>query len=187
MHRHRIPAIALTTALTAATSAAGQTELRMFVSSQGQPQVFQEAVDAYMARNPDVRVKMELGGATSELQAQYLNTVLSAGDPALDVFVLDVIRPAQFAGAGWAEPLDSYIPDKEALLGEYLPAYTEANQVDGQLLALPAYADAMFLYYREDLLEKYGRPVPTTWDELSETAKVILEGERNPSLRGLSF
>ena len=45
----------------------------------------------------------------------------------------------------------------------------------------------MFLYYREDLLEKYGRPVPTTWDELRETAKVILEGENDPSLQGVSF
>lgn len=98
MHRHTI---ALAAALaSAATTAAAQTELRVFVSSQGQPAVFQEAVDAYMAQHPDVKVELELGGATSELQAQYLNTVLSAGDPSLDVFVLDVIRPAQFAGAG---------------------------------------------------------------------------------------
>ena len=55
------------------------------------------------------------------------------------------------------------------------------------MIALPAYADFMFLYYREDLLEKYGRPVPTTWDELRETAKVILEGENDPSLQGVSF
>lgn len=45
----------------------------------------------------------------------------------------------------------------------------------------------MLLYYRKDLLEKYGRPVPTTWDELDETAKVIMEGEKDPSLQGVSF
>ena len=187
MHRYAIAAVALAAGLSLATTAFGQTELRVFVSSQGQPEVFQEAVDAYMAQHPDVRVELELGGATSDLQAQYLNTVLSAGDTSLDVFVLDVVRPAQFAAAGWAEPLDSYIPDKDALLGEYLPVYAEANQVDGSLVALPAYADSMFLYYRKDLLEKYDQPVPTTWDELRETAKVIMEGENDPTLQGVSF
>lgn len=199
MHRHASSAatlfarVAVPAAISAAISAAvagaafAQTELRMFVSSQGQPEIFQEAIDAYMAAHPDVKVELELGGATSELQAQYLNTVLSASDPSLDVFVLDVVRPAQFAAAGWAEPLDAYVDDKDALMAEYLPAYAEANQVDGKLLALPAYADAMFLYYRTDLLEKYGQQVPTTWDELAATAKTILEGENDPTLQGVSF
>jgi multiple sugar transport system substrate-binding protein len=172
------------TGLLAASAVAAQTELRMFVSSQGQPQVFQEAIDSYMAQHPGVQLELELGGNTSELQAQYLNTVLSASDSSLDVFVLDVVRPAQFAAAGWAEPLDNHIQDKAAPLSEFLPVYAEANQVDGKLIALPAHADSMFLYYRRDLLEKYDRPVPTTWDELRETAKLVIEGENNPNSRG---
>ena len=164
-----------------------QTNLRMFISSQGNPEVTREAVEIYMERNPDVNVEIELGGATSELQAQYLNTVLSARDPSLDVLSLDVIRPAQFTAAGWITPMDPHVEDREALLSSYLPAYAEANQVDGELMALPSHADAMFLYYREDLLEKYDRPVPTTWAELKETARIIQEGEGDPNLEGLSF
>lgn len=186
-HAMATAAVTLAATISLAGTAFGQTELRMFVSSQGQPDVYQEAVDAYMAEHPDVKVELELGGATSELQAQYLNTVLSARDPSLDVFVLDVVRPAQFAAAGWAEPLDNYVDDKEKLLAEYLPAYAEANQIDGNLVALPAYADAMFLYYRKDLLEKYDQEIPTTWDELAATAKVIMEGENDPTLTGVSF
>ena len=72
-----------------------------------------------MAENPDVRVELSWA-ATSDLQAQYLNTVLSAGDLARRVRARRR-RPAQFAAAGWAEPLDGYIPDKEALLAEYFP------------------------------------------------------------------
>ena len=45
----------------------------------------------------------------------------------------------------------------------------------------------MFLYYRKDLLDKYGIQPPKTWDELAAAAKKIPEGEGNPNLQGLSF
>lgn len=34
-------------------------------------------------------------------------------------------------------------------------------------------------FYRSDLLEKYGRPVPKTWDDLIQTSKIIMNGETN--------
>jgi multiple sugar transport system substrate-binding protein len=45
----------------------------------------------------------------------------------------------------------------------------------------------MFLYYRKDLLDKYGIQPPKTWDVLKAAAKKITEGEHNPDLQGLSF
>jgi trehalose/maltose transport system substrate-binding protein len=50
--------------------------------------------------------------------------------------------------------------------------------VDGKLVAMPWFADAGLLYYRKDLLEKYNRPPPQTWEDLAETARIIQEGER---------
>jgi multiple sugar transport system substrate-binding protein len=121
------------------------------------------------------------------VQQQYLNTVLASKDSVLDLMLIDVIRPAQWAAAGWAEPLDAYLgADKAKILPTYLKAYAEANQVNGKLIALPYFADSQFLYYRKDLLEKYKRPVPRTWDELMETAKIIMDGETNPQLQGFS-
>jgi len=174
-------------ALLLAGPAVAQTELNVFVSSQHQPEVMRKAFDRFEAANPEVKVKIQTGGNTSELQSQYLNTVLSAEDPSLDVFILDIIRPAQFAAAGWTVPLDEAVGDKQALLASYLPAYAEANQVDGKLVALPAFADAMFLYYRKDLLEKHGLAVPKTWTELAEIAKKVQAAENDPKLQGVSF
>jgi multiple sugar transport system substrate-binding protein len=171
----------------AALPAAAQTELNVFVSSQHRPDVMRKAFDRFEAANPGVKVKVETGGNTSELQAQYLNTVLSAKDPSLDLFILDIIRPAQFAAAGWTVPLDDAVGDKAALLGSSLPAYAEANQVDGELVALPAFADALFLYYRKDLLDEHGVPVPKTWTELGEAAQKVMAAEGNPQLQGVSF
>jgi trehalose/maltose transport system substrate-binding protein len=54
----------------------------------------------------------------------------------------------------------------------------ETSRVNGKLMAMPWFADAGLLYYRQDLLDKYKRPVPQTWADLTETARLIQEGER---------
>ncbi|MBT9371773.1 ABC transporter substrate-binding protein [Rhizobium sp. CSW-27] len=156
-------------------------ELKVYISSQHQPQVWRQVLDKFEAANPGTKVTIETGGNTSEAQAQYLNTIMSAKDSSLDVLILDVIRPAQFAAAGWTSPFEG----KD--MSVYLPAYAEANTVDGKVVALPAFADSMFLYYRKDLLEKYGIEPPKTWDELKAAVKKINGGENNADLQGLSF
>ena len=155
--------IASTAVIAAALAAPAwsQTTLRIFTGGQQRPDVMRKIADEYQKKNPNVKIDVEVGGATSEAQQQYLSTVLSSKDSALDVILIDVIRPAQWAAQGWAEPLDSYLgADKAKILPTYLKAYADANQVGGKLMALPYFADAQFLYYRKDLLEKYKRPVP---------------------------
>lgn len=178
----RVPLSLLVAGLLAAGSgsALADTSLRVFVSAQHRPEIWRKVFDQYEARTPGVKVALETGGATSELQAQYLNTLFAAKDSSLDVMILDVIRPAQYAAAGWSVPF-------KADLSGYLKAYAEANTVDGGIVALPAFADAMFLYYRKDLLEKYHIKPPATWDELAAAAKTITAGEGNADLQGLSF
>src|SRR5512144_3181554 len=128
-----------------------QTRLRIFTGGQQRPDVMRKIADEYQKKNPTVKIDIEVGGATSEAQQQYLSTVLSAKDSVLDVILIDVIRPAQWAAQGWAEPLDSYLgADKAKILPTYLKAYVEANTVDGKLSSLPYFADAQFMYYRKD-------------------------------------
>jgi len=179
-------AIAVGTAF-AVQAWAQQTTLRIFTGGQQRPDVMRKIADEYQKKNPNVKVDVEVGGATSDAQQQYLSTVLSSKDSVLDVILIDVIRPAQWAAQGWAEPLDAYLgADKPKVLAQYLKAYVDADQVNGKLIALPYFADAQFLYYRKDLLEKYKRPVPKTWDEMMETARVIMDGEKSPQLQGFS-
>ena len=186
----RLIFIALTVAALALPASAQQqqqTTLRIFTGGQQRPDVMRKIADEYQKKNPNVKIEVEVGGATSEAQQQYLTTVLSSKDSALDVILIDVIRPAQWAAQGWAEPLDAYLgADKAKILPAYLKAYADADQVGGKLIALPYFADAQFLYYRKDLLDKYKRPVPKSWDEMMETARVILDGEKNPQLTGFS-
>src|SRR5215813_773595 len=170
-----------------ALQASAQTTLRIFTGGQQRPDVMRKIADEYQNKNPSVKVEIEVGGATSDAQQQYLSTVLSSKDSVLDVILIDVIRPAQWAAQGWAEPLDSYLgADKPKIMAQYLKAYADANQVGGKVIALPYFADSQFLYYRKDLLEKYKRSVPKTWDEMMETAQIIMKGENNPQLQGFS-
>ncbi|MBM3524431.1 MAG: extracellular solute-binding protein, partial [Alphaproteobacteria bacterium] len=133
-------ALALTLAAGAAN--AQQTTLRIFTGGQQRPDVMRQIAELYQQRNPGVKVEVEVGGATSDQQQQYLNTVLSARDSVLDVILIDVIRPAQWAAQAWAEPLDSYLgAERDAVMAKYLPAYREANIIDGKVIALPYFAD----------------------------------------------
>ena len=161
-------------------------QLNVYISSQHQPDVWRKVLDKYESAHPGVKVAIQTGGNTSEQQAQYLNTQMTAKDSSLDVIILDVIRPAQFAAAGWTSDLNDAVDDPKAYMGRYLKAYSTADVVDGKIVALPAFADSMFLYYRKDLLEKYGLQPPKTWPELEQAAKKISDGEGG-KLQGLSF
>lgn len=185
MNRHLVAA-SLVAALscTTASLAVAQT-LRIFTGGQQRPDVMRKIADEYEKRAPGVKIEVEVGGATSEQQQQYLNTVLASKDSALDVVLIDVIRPAQWAAAQWAEPLDGFLgAEKDAVMARYVPAYREANIVNGKVIALPYFADVQLLYYRKDLLEKHGVQPPRTWAELKAGSEKIQAAEGNPNLSG---
>ncbi|GHC72693.1 ABC transporter substrate-binding protein [Limoniibacter endophyticus] len=181
MKKFLLSALLVSSAIVSPNFAFAETDLRIFISAQHQPDVWRQVLNKFEEENPEITVTIETGGNTSEAQSQYLNTVMSAEDTALDVMILDIVRPAQFAAADWTAPVDGVD------MSVYLPAYAEANTVDGEVVALPAFSDAMFLYYRKDLLEKHGVEVPKTWEELRASTKKILEAEGTEGLQGLSF
>ena len=110
---------------------------------------------------------------TNERLALY-QQLLSAQSGDIDVFQIDVIWPGILA--------DHFIDLNEHIEKDLVDQHFEAivvnNTIDGRLVAMPWFTDAGLLYYRSDLLEKYDREVPTTWEELTETAQVVMDGER---------
>jgi multiple sugar transport system substrate-binding protein len=172
----------------ATPSAFAQTALRVFSGGSGQrPDLMRKLFDQYQAANPGLKIDIETGGATSELQRQYLSTVLNAKDAAIDVYMIDIVNPAQYFGAGWLEPLNAYVGEPAVAMKPYLPVYASANVIGGKIAAMPAFADAMFMYYRRDLLEKYKIAEPRTWDELAAAAQKIQKAEGDANLQGLSI
>lgn len=99
---------------------------------------------------------------------------LSAGSSDIDVYQIDVIWPGIMAE--FAEDLSPAFPDVKK---DFFPAIADNNTVNGKLVAVPWFTDAGLLYYRKDLLQKYGiANPPATWAELETAAKKIQDGER---------
>jgi len=110
------------------------------------------------------------------------NQQLGAQSPDNDVYQIDVIWPGIVAQH--AVDLNASLSELAAL---HFPAIVENNTVNGSLVGMPWFTDAGLLYYRTDLLEKYGfEKAPETWTELQEQAQAIQDGEGgdNPSFRG---
>ena len=110
--------------------------------------------------------------STTDQFGQY-RLWLAAGNGDIDLYQTDVI---------WAPQLADHFVDLTSaaadITGLHFPSIIESQTVDGKLVALPIFTDAPALYYRTDLLEKYGADVPTTWEELTATAQLIQDGER---------
>ena len=105
----------------------------------------------------------------------------------VDVFLVDVIW--QGIAAPHAADLKKFI--KPDIISAFFPRSIENNTVNGRLVSMPWFIDVGLLYYRTDLLQKYGySSPPKTWEELTEMAKKIQDGERaagNPDFQGFVF
>ena len=110
--------------------------------------------------------------STTDQFGQY-RLWLAAGNTDVDLYQTDVIWAPQLA--------DSFVDLTEAakdLVPLHFPSIIQSQTVNGKLVALPIFTDAPALYYRKDLLEKYGVAVPKTWEELTVAAKTVQDGER---------
>jgi len=167
------------------SGALAQTRITVAAGSVGQEyELAVAAAERYMAEHPDVIVEIL---DTPDLADSRLGVYLQAFEAQssdIDVFMIDVIWPGDLA----EHLVDLYEYGARDVVSQHFPAIVENNTVDGRLVGIPWFTDAGLLYYRTDLLEKYGfSGPPTTWDELEEMARTIQDGERaagNPDFWG---
>jgi trehalose/maltose transport system substrate-binding protein len=159
-------------------------ELRFVTWKSEAPELWKQTTADFERQNPGVKIVSEIGPQSSTQFHDLLTQKLRNRDTRLDVFIMDVVWPAEFASAGWALPLDRYFTSVER--EKFLQAPIAANQYRGQIFGVPLFIDAGLLYYRRDLLAKHKLAPPRTWPELVETAKTVLAAERDSNLVGFS-
>ena len=108
-----------------------------------------------------------------------------------DLFLMDVVWIGQFAASKWLQPLDGYIRREGFSLKPFFGRVLEsADRYNGELIALPVYVDGGLLYYRRDLLQRFGyRSPPQSWSQLvrcAVKAQTTLRRE-NPNFWGFGW
>lgn len=157
-----------------AHNAQAEVTINLSCSSLGiELELCQTGADAW-AQATGNKVKLVSAPPDGNERLAFYQTLLAAGSADVDILQIDVVWPGILANH--LIDLTPYIPEEER--AGHFEALTANNTVDGKLIAAPFFVDAGLLYYRKDLIDKYGKTVPKTWTELTDTAKAVIEAER---------
>ena len=102
----------------------------------------------------------------------------ASADELPDIVILDSPDHASYASMGIFEDLTGKFD-----VSNYFEGTVNSCMLDGKLYGVPFGANCLALYYNEDMLAEAGASVPTTWDELKETAAALTKD----NVTGLAF
>jgi len=145
----------------------------------------QQGVDAW-AKQTGNQVKIVATPNSSTERFALYQQILASHSSDIDIFQIDVVWPGTLAPH--LIDLSQYV--SQEVTKQYFPSLITNDTVNGKLVALPWFNNAGVLYYRKDLLQKYGEKPPTTWQQLTDIARRIQDAERkagNPRMVGFVF
>jgi trehalose/maltose transport system substrate-binding protein len=136
-------------------------------------------------KDTGIKVSIIPHSSASDQSYAQLARAFSSKSSSIDVAMVDVVWPGAFA---------PYLVDLKPKLGAqaklHLASIVANDTIKGHLVAMPWFGDYGILYYRTDLLKKYGySSPPKTWSQLFAMAKKIQTGEQksNPNFAGFVF
>jgi multiple sugar transport system substrate-binding protein len=163
----------------------GKTVLHLVTWKPNIPDAWEEIFTVFETEYPHITLSREIGPHSSTAFHDLLTQKLKNRSKDVDVFLMDVIWPPEFAAAGWAMPLDDYFSSSEQK--KFLSGTILANTYSGSIYGVPLFIDSGVLYYRRDLLEKYGLTPPETWQEMVRQARAIVSHEEKEGIEIYGF
>jgi trehalose/maltose transport system substrate-binding protein len=143
------------------------------------------ALAKQFSKQTGIKVKVVPHPAASDASYSQLARAFSTHSSSIDVAMIDVVWPGAFA---------PFLVDLKPKLGAQAKIHAQGiiqnDTIAGKLVAMPWFGDFGMLYYRTDLLKKYGYSAPpTTWTQLFAMAKKIQDGEKSssPNFSGFVF
>jgi multiple sugar transport system substrate-binding protein len=133
--------------------------------------VRQVLISDFEAKYPGIKVTLTSAPNDTDTNRATLATDISGGSTTPDVFMGDVIWPAQFGAHQLAVPLSDYLP--ASYWSTFAPGLVQGATYNGKIYGSPLFEDQGFLYYRKDLLAKEHLPVPKTWEQLESEAEQL--------------
>ena len=156
------------------------TEIVFLTWKPGQPEAWDKLIARFHEKHPRITVKRQVSPHSSTEYHAIITQRLKNKDASVDVFLMDVVWPPEFANAGWALDLTSRFPEAEQK--KFLKGPVSAGTWQGKIYGVPCYLAAGLFYYRKDLLKKYHMAPPGTWSEMIQQGEVILQEEKDPGL-----
>ena len=133
-----------------------------------------QSVFEQFSRQTGIRVDFIPGPESMTERLELYHRYLGAKSSTPDVYYIDVVWPAVLADQ--MVDLNEYLAKESS---DQLETQLRNDTVNGRLTSMPFNTELGVLYYRADLLRKYGyRNPPATWDELEKMAARIQAGER---------
>ena len=128
-------------------------------------------ISAFNKMYPNIHVALVSAPTNTDTNRATLATEISGGSATPDVFMGDVIWPAQFGAHQLAVPLSDYLP--ASYWAQFAPGLVAGASYKGKVYGSPLFEDQGFMYYRKDLLAKEGLSPPTTWEQLESDAQKL--------------
>ncbi|ROO05885.1 ABC transporter substrate-binding protein [Pseudomonas fluorescens] len=174
-HLKSLLPVALISLSAALPSVSNATDLTISCGAVGaELQLCKEAVEEWSKQTGNnVEVVSTPNSATERLS--FYQQILSAQSTDIDIIQIDMVWPGMLAKH--LMDLRDVLP-ANATQG-YFQAQVDNATVNGRLVTMPWFTDSGLLYYRKDLLEKYNKQVPQTWEEMTATARDVQQAERN--------
>jgi trehalose/maltose transport system substrate-binding protein len=140
---------------------------------------------AKFQKDTGIKVNLVPHPAASDAAYSQLARAFGSKSSSIDVMMLDVVWPGAFS---------PYLVNLKPKLGtaskQHAQGIVQNDTIGGKLVAMPWFGDFGILYYRKDLLKKYGIAAPPkTWNDLFAQAKKIQDGEQktNKNFYGFVF
>ena len=134
----------------------------------GQAQLAKECTDTAQGR---YSIKIQLLPNSASDQRQQLLRRLAAKDSGTDLMSMDPVFVAEFAQAGFLDPVPQ--GDADGFTRNAVKPSVEASTWKGKLVAAPMWANTQLLWYRKSVAKAAGLDMsqPVTWDQLIQAAK----------------
>ena len=136
-------------------------------------------------KDTGIKINVVPHPAASDASYSQLARAFRSKSASIDVAMIDVVWPGAFA---------PYLVNLKPKLGKQAKLHAAGiianDTVGGKLVAMPWFGDFGILYYRTDLLKKYGYSAPPkTWGDLFKMAKKVQDGEQktNKNFTGFVF
>ncbi|WP_049575901.1 ABC transporter substrate-binding protein [Streptomyces sp. SBT349] len=165
------------TGCSSSTTASGATRVTLWSWMTGMDQY----VAAFNAAQDDVHVELSvIAAGLSGGYAQQTNAIKAHNAP--DILHVEYQGLIQVLATGGLRELTEDLAD---LAEGYSPAAWRAVRPDGRTWATPMDMAPMALYYRKDLFDEHGVPVPRDWREFEAAAELVREAD--PGARLTTF